>query len=96
MQANRTVIEKEIILKKKYLKTEIIIDKLSKEINELKSVQNNMQNEINELKKEKKESEKLKQEIDILKNKINEYFDDTILKSSIIQKKKILNLSKND
>ncbi len=87
LQANRTVKEKEIILKKKYLKTEIIIDKLSKEINELKSVQNNMQNEINELKKEKKESEKLKQEIDILKNKINEYFDDTILKSSIIQKK---------
>ena len=47
LQGNRSVNEKEIILKKKYVKTEIIIEKLYKEINELK-IQNNKMKKANQ------------------------------------------------
>ena len=86
LQANRSVIEKEIRLTKKFNKTELVIEKLSKEINELRISQKKLEKEISEL---KKENEKLKEqnsikELNELKEKINYYFDQSIIKSDII------------
>ena len=87
LQANRSVIEKEIRLTKKFNKTELVIEKLSKEINELRISQKKLEKEISELKKENeslKEQNSIK-ELNELKEKINYYFDQSIIKSDIIQ-----------
>ena len=87
LQANHSFIEKEIILTKKYYKNELVIEKLSQEIKDLKLSQKNMEKEILELKKENEKLKELnkKDELKELKDKINYYFDSSIIKSSIIQ-----------
>ena len=86
LQGDSSKLEKEIILTKKYQKNEIVIEKLTNEIKELKIVQNKLENEISELKLEnqKLKEKNLQEEIEALKNKLNNYFDDSVIKSAII------------
>ena len=88
LQANRSILAKEMKLTKKYNKQEVVIEKLSEQIKDLKIKQKNMEQEITDL---KIENEKLKNqnknigEINELKEKLNYYFDKSIIKSTIIQ-----------
>ena len=86
LQGDSSKLEKEIILTKKYQKNEIVIEELTNEIKELKIIQNKLENEISELKTEnqKLKEQNLQEEIEALKNKLNNYFDDSIIKSTII------------
>lgn len=86
LQANRSVIEKEIRLTKKYNKNESVIEKLSQEIKELKISQKNLEKEISELKKENEilKAQNTNKELNDLKDRINYYFDQSIIKSTII------------
>jgi len=82
LQPNHSIAEKEINLTKKYNKNEIVVEKLAKEIQEFKISKEKMEKEISEL---KKDNEQLKKDNEELKQKINSLFDDTILRSNIIQ-----------
>lgn len=89
LQANGKTIEKEITLFKQYNRTENVIEILSKEIKELKLKQNNMEKEISELKEENKKLKEKNQHQDLneikeIKDKINYFFDKSIIKSTII------------
>ena len=72
LQANHSVVEKEISLNKKYHKSETTIEKLVEEIKQLKLSQKNMEKEILELKQENNKLKDLN-ELKELKDKIN-YF----------------------
>ena len=91
LQAYGSIIEKEIVLSKQYYENNIVIEKLNKEIQDLKSIQNNMEKEITELKNENKklkEVNNIQKELNELKEKLSYYFDDSIIKSSIITEQK--------
>ena len=90
LQAKGSVIDKEIKLTKKFYKNELVIEKLSQEIKELKLAQKNTEKEISDLKKENEKLKELKSnnELNGLKDKINYYFDLSIIKSSIIPEQK--------
>lgn len=87
LQPNNSVVEKEVILNKKYYKNEVVIEKLSQEVKELKLLQKNMEEEISELRKENNRLKEL-DALNELKDKINYYFDSSIIKSSIITEEK--------
>ena len=82
LQPNHTIIEKEINLFKKYNKNEEVVEKLAKEFQEFKISKEKMEKEILEL---KKDNEQLKKDNEQLKQKINSFFDETILRSNIIE-----------